>query len=129
MGDPGADSSNASARQLRALLILVPHRHDLQGPFHVPVVDALLALRCVLFVGHNVRDHGVLQRLERLSVVGAWDQRGKVLVIGGAGFIGSHLVDRLMERGEEVIVVDELGEEQEVHLGRAHGCDKGGDAE
>lgn len=32
----------------------------------------------------------------------------RVLVTGGAGFIGSHLVDRLMERGEEVLVVDDL---------------------
>ncbi|CAD6342792.1 unnamed protein product, partial [Miscanthus lutarioriparius] len=29
-----------------------------------------------------------------------------VLVTGGAGFVGSHLVDRLVERGDSVIVVD-----------------------
>ena len=28
------------------------------------------------------------------------------LVIGGAGFIGSHLIDKLMDKGEEVICVD-----------------------
>jgi len=33
---------------------------------------------------------------------------GKVLVKGGAGFMGSHLVDVLMERGEEVCVFDNL---------------------
>jgi UDP-glucose 4-epimerase len=30
----------------------------------------------------------------------------KILVTGGAGFIGSHLVDRLVEREDEVVVVD-----------------------
>jgi dTDP-L-rhamnose 4-epimerase len=32
----------------------------------------------------------------------------RVLVTGGAGFIGSHLVDRLIERGFEVAVLDNL---------------------
>lgn len=33
---------------------------------------------------------------------------GRVLVTGGAGFIGSHLVDELVRRGHDVDVIDNL---------------------
>jgi UDP-glucose 4-epimerase len=32
----------------------------------------------------------------------------KVLITGGAGFIGSHLADRLLARGDEVFIIDNL---------------------
>ncbi|CAL9066245.1 unnamed protein product [Musa banksii] len=45
----------------------------------------------------------------------------RIVVTGGAGFVGSHLVDRLIERGDSVIVVDNFftGQKENVmhHLG------------
>ena len=43
----------------------------------------------------------------------------KVLVTGGAGFIGSHLVRQLIANGDEVYVLDNLSTGRLSHLPRA----------
>lgn len=40
----------------------------------------------------------------------------RVLVTGGAGFIGSHIVDRLAELGAEICVIDNLSSGSEEHV-------------
>ncbi|XP_018650414.1 putative dtdp-glucose 4-6-dehydratase [Schistosoma mansoni] len=35
-----------------------------------------------------------------------WTKKKRILVTGGAGFVGSHLVDKLMQDGHEVIALD-----------------------
>ncbi|GAA0144629.1 decarboxylase [Lithospermum erythrorhizon] len=38
--------------------------------------------------------------------VGIRRKRLRIVVTGGSGFVGSHLVDKLIGRGDEVIVID-----------------------
>ncbi|KAF3436452.1 hypothetical protein FNV43_RR23544 [Rhamnella rubrinervis] len=69
------------------------------------------------FVEHDIAHYSQRPVYEQRVGFKSWNSGGKIplglkrkglriVVTGGAGFVGSHLVDRLIERGDSVIVVD-----------------------
>ncbi|XP_060667574.1 UDP-glucuronic acid decarboxylase 2 [Ziziphus jujuba] len=69
------------------------------------------------FVEHDLAHYSQRPLYQQGVGLKTWNSGGKIplglkrkglriVVTGGAGFVGSHLVDRLIERGDSVIVVD-----------------------
>lgn len=58
-------------------------------------------------------------RLRRLTVASSGTNPISSLVTGGAGFIGSHLVEALSARGHELLVIDDLSTGHEMNLAGA----------
>ena len=56
-----------------------------------------------------------------MNIQKGWKIKLKVLVTGGAGYIGSHTCVELLEAGHEVFVVDNLCNGHEVALERVRG--------
>merc|ERR1719203_1849968 len=48
--------------------------------------------------------------------------RKKVLVTGGAGFVGSSVAEELLARGDDVVIVDEMNEYYDVQLKENNLC-------
>ena len=48
-------------------------------------------------------------------------KQGPVLITGGAGFIGSHLTERLLAAGESVVVIDDFSTGRRDNLARVSG--------
>ena len=58
----------------------------------------------------------MLNSLENLINLGEKKIMKKIIVTGGAGFIGSNLVDRLIKDGNEVIIIDNLSTGKEENI-------------
>jgi UDP-glucuronate decarboxylase len=50
-----------------------------------------------------------------------YDRRKRILVTGGAGFLGSHLIDRLLAQGHDVLCVDNLFTGTKRNIEHLHG--------
>ena len=49
-----------------------------------------------------------------------YESRKRILVTGGAGFLGSHLIDRLLSQGHEVLCLDNLFTGTKRNIGHLH---------
>jgi UDP-glucose 4-epimerase len=65
-----------------------------------------------LFVAERKRNMKLKKRKEQVSE----NEKATVLVTGGAGFIGSHIVDLLTENNYKVVIVDDLSSGREENI-------------
>ena len=49
---------------------------------------------------------------------------GRVIVLGGSGFLGSHLCDQLLARGDEVVCVDDFSTGRRANVAHLDGVDR-----
>eukprot|EP01035_Chromulina_nebulosa_P025569 gene25569-33383_t len=68
----------------------------------------------------NDSDSSSPSRRQSLSTTEVSNVKKVVLVTGGAGFIGSHVSDMLLERGDRVVIVDEMNAYYDVRLKHAN---------
>jgi nucleoside-diphosphate-sugar epimerase len=54
---------------------------------------------------------------------GNWEKMNRSLILGGAGFLGSHLCDRLLTMGHQVVIIDDLssGKISNIEYGLSNG--------
>jgi nucleoside-diphosphate-sugar epimerase len=59
-----------------------------------------------------------------ISPIGEGENKMKVLITGGAGFIGSHLAEAHLKRGDEVFIIDDLSTGSIENIRRIKGLSK-----
>ena len=69
-----------------------------------------------LCVGYTSRLHFLMRAAMR-----QYNEHKRILVTGGAGFLGSHLIDRLLDRGHEVVCADNLFTGSKRNIEHLHG--------
>lgn len=72
--------------------------------------------RTVSSMGLNSLD----EFLEHVPTVDVHTGYKKVLVTGGAGFIGSNVAEYLLERGDDVVIVDEVNDYYDTSIKEAN---------
>ena len=58
-------------------------------------------------MAYRVRPRGWGRHVEGVDL-SQEGEKMKILITGGAGFIGSHLAERLLEQGDDVFIIDNL---------------------
>ena len=70
--------------------------------------------------GHSSDDDEIMARPGTADAAHPHLTGKRVLLTGGAGFIGSHVAEVLLARGDEVLIVDEVNDYYDVRLKRAN---------